>query len=414
MIHHTLKSCAVRFALVTLLGLALPWGAVGQIIIRVNGSAPPGGDGQSWSTAYGGGGNGLSAALDYAAALPLETRDVEIWITGGVYKPVTRSNINDPRTASFVIPSRTRLVGGFVGGEARRVDRPFPRAATVFSGDLAGNDASGANPFQNNEENAINILKLVLDNDPRVSFHSITFERANNNFNGGGVFANDYSEDDLGPYAGLPQLSFWDFTDCTFQFNSSFAGGAIFGAQGSVFERCRFLRNRADRSSGAVEIRRAGTGITTAAAEFKNCEFAHNTAGDYAGVTSAQLNARPHYTNCTFYANSAGGSGGVLTGNDLGPFTNCIFAANTAPDGPITPVTGYFWLVNRSILQVGGTPGAGHANTFVDVIESDIQFADADGADYIPGTPDDNLALAPGSIAIDYGRTEAAAGLLDV
>src|SRR5436190_1403834 len=52
--------------------------SAGQTIIYVNASAPPGGDGTSWATAF----DRLEAAL--AAAPP---GGAEVWVAGGVYRP---------------------------------------------------------------------------------------------------------------------------------------------------------------------------------------------------------------------------------------------------------------------------------------------------------------------------------------
>ncbi len=51
----------------------------------------------------------------------------------------------------------------------------------------------------------------------------------------------------------------------------------------------------------------------------------------------------------------------------------------------------------RSTLVQGGYPGAGN-------LEADPLFVDPDGADNIPGTPDDDLRLQRGSPAIDAGN----------
>lgn len=56
-------------------------------------------------------------------------------------------------------------------------------------------------------------------------------------------------------------------------------------------------------------------------------------------------------------------------------------------------------VVTNSIVQ-GGFPGSGNLN-------ADPLFTDANGADNVVGTPDDDLSLAAGSLAIDSGNGTA-------
>ncbi len=66
--------------------------------------APPGGDGQTWGTAY----NDLQDALAAASS------GSENWVADGLYKPATSIN----RNASFWIPaSDVGIYGGFAGVE---------------------------------------------------------------------------------------------------------------------------------------------------------------------------------------------------------------------------------------------------------------------------------------------------------
>jgi hypothetical protein len=122
--------------------------------------------------------------------------------------------------------------------------------------------------------------------------------------------------------------------------------------------------------------------------------------------------------------------------------TNCTITANTDTGAPLTSVASVYVLgslnLSNSILwnnrdglgsgqsaqirsassgtvqfasniiqgwtgTFGTTPVPPSANVFA----ADPRFVDADGQDNVPGTPDDNLRLAPGSPAIDVGNTSA-------
>jgi len=82
--------------------------------IYVNGSAPAGGDGSSWSAAVNTIEAGLSAAASASAAAPGTV--VDVWIAGGTY-PMTYCNHS--------LPNKVNIYGGFAGTETQASQRGF-------------------------------------------------------------------------------------------------------------------------------------------------------------------------------------------------------------------------------------------------------------------------------------------------
>ncbi|UCF43081.1 MAG: right-handed parallel beta-helix repeat-containing protein, partial [Planctomycetota bacterium] len=194
------------------------------------------------------------------------------------------------------------------------------------------------------------------------------------------------------------------FTNCTFIGNSAngFPSGAKLGYGGGAygggpFTNCTFIGNSAVDLGGG-RYNGGGSRILT------NCTFSGNSADDGGGMYNDS--GSPTLTNCTFSGNSAAAdSGGGMFNNSGGPeLTNCIFWGNEAGG----------WLVEKNQIW-GGTPhiyytcvegwtgafgGAGNHG-------DDPLLVDADGADDIVGTEDDNLRLSAGSACIDAGVNAA-------
>ena len=99
-------------------------------ITYVNANTIAGGDGKSWATAY----NSLQDALANSLAC-----NNEIWVTGGTYKP----HASD-QSVSFLIPSNTKIYGGFNGTETAVEQRDIILNSTILSGDLNNSNSSNA------------------------------------------------------------------------------------------------------------------------------------------------------------------------------------------------------------------------------------------------------------------------------
>ena len=135
----------------------------------------------------------------------------------------------------------------------------------------------------------------------------------------------------------------------------------------------------------------------------------------------------PTLTNVTFSGNSADQGGGMHNSGSSPTLTNATLSGNSATSygGGIYNESGSLTLAN-SILW-GNSAGSGGAQIYepgastVTATHSDIQggwsgtgnidadplFMDADGADNVAGTADDNLRPQPGSLVIDAGMNAA-------
>jgi len=96
----------------------------------VDETVAPGGNGQTWGTAF----KYLQDAL--AVALPCD----EIWVADGMYEPTEGSDPN----FTFQLVNGVGVYGGFEGTEEHRYERNWadPLKETTLSGDIAGDEDS--------------------------------------------------------------------------------------------------------------------------------------------------------------------------------------------------------------------------------------------------------------------------------
>ncbi len=212
------------------------------------------------------------------------------------------------------------------------------------------------------------------------------------------------------------------FSDCTFVGNwAGVQGGGLVAINGGEVDltRCLFKGNTADFGA-AVYANGANVAIT-------NCTLIGNWANFWGGAIyntytdlvlinsrltgnaskrgSGLYNFRcsPIVTNCTFSGNWAyEDGGGIFNHLDANPIlTNCILWGNT-DTGPTDESAQIFhWFKNQSVVNFSCVQGwtgtlGGLGNTGDDPL-----FVDADGADNMVGTEDDDLRLGPGSPGID-------------
>jgi subtilisin-like proprotein convertase family protein len=127
-----------------------------------------------------------------------------------------------------------------------------------------------------------------------------------------------------------------------------------------------------------------------------HCTFSGNSVNREGGGMY-NSGSSPTVTYCTFSGNSAGSGGGGMYNDSGNPtVTNCVVWGNnpnSIQNGSSSPVVTY------SDVQ-GGYAGTGNIN-------SNPLFVDANGADNVVGTPDDDLRLSAGSPCIDAGNNAA-------
>ncbi|MFN0008351.1 MAG: right-handed parallel beta-helix repeat-containing protein [Planctomycetota bacterium] len=361
-------------------------GGGGGRILRVDSSAPAGGDGSAW----------VSAFSDLQTALARARAGDEIWVAGGTYRPGAAGASRD---STFRLRDGVRLFGGFAATEEALEERDPLLNETILSGDLDGDDGPG---FTQASENAFQVVtalhvspSTVLDGftirggyadgpgfgavpqsreqgsglnvyfaSPRIE--DCVFE-GNWSLNHGAL--NDHGDDTLvvgctfrGNHSGLFGAGLYVHhhsrtiaLGCTFEDNEATTeGGGAYSRsmEGAAFVACTFQRNRAS-SGGGIYL---ATGSLT---RLQGCTFEDNVASlGGGGVYSDE--ASPRIEDCTFTANDgaagddsgSGGDGGTggggLWANGGSPIvTDCDFHENLASLG----AGAYFILESAATVQ---------------------------------------------------------------
>ncbi|MCP4249380.1 MAG: hypothetical protein GY778_20240 [bacterium] len=327
-------------------------------------------DGLSWGTAFA----DPQDAMAFAAASGGVVE--EIWLAAGVYTPAAP---NGDRAIGFAAPDGVTIYGGFAGWESSREQRQPAMHLTVLSGDLNGDDQPG---FINNGENSYHVvtatgpgLTAVLDG------LVITDGNANgppSDTHGGAVLV---TEADV------------TITTCRIYANRADDwGGAVYNNGGTVLaESCAFFGNEVGDNGGAVM---SLLGTTT----LVNCLFSGNSAA-YGGAMFGGAGTSV-LTGCTIAGNSAGTGGGFYIAGETPSISGCVLWGNSdgTGNGESAQISGGPPTIDYSCVQgwTGGLGGVGNTG-------ADPMLVDADGADDIAGTLDDDLRLLPGSTAIDAG-----------
>lgn len=402
-----------------LLGLSVP-PLLAQTIRYVKPSAPPGGNGLTWATAY----QTIPPAVAAAAA------GDEIWVAESSY----------PAPAGgYVINKRLGIYGGFKGTENDRAHRLGSYVGTILEGDIgvAGNPldnvphvlsttgvagiGGGAGLLldgfliqngyaQGAGVNGAGILAVQTDLDLANCFlrHNFAPGALTGNANaGGGVYFTSYVGGVAPPLGSQLRIK-----NCEFSDNTGCKGGALYAdlARGVVVNT-EFLGNRAFPYGAGAYVTRNGTGTRL---DFTNCIFWNNScstatglgAGIYVDDNGAGLGGNVQAVNCTLADNSgSAGTDGqaiVVSANSTLDVANSILYFNGSGGGGVpAPI---FGAATASYSDIEGTslyPGTGN-------ILHDPQFANH-------GIGRLTLRLTPPSLcldAADYGRLPA--DVLDV
>jgi hypothetical protein len=252
----------------------------------------------------------------------------------------------------------------------------------------------------------------AMENNANCNITLIDCLLRDNFANGSGGAINNYSND--------PMLN-----NCTFSENSTLgSGGGMYNVKANAtLTDCTFSRNSAENNGGGM------SNGDDSNSTLINCTYSGNKAEkDGGGMYNS--NSNPTLINCAFSGNTAVNlGGGINNSNSIVGITNCTFTENSAEIGHalacdssnqeypsilelinciVWDGDNEIWNNDDSIIFIeysdiqGGWSGEGGDN-----IDADPLFVDADGADNIIGTEDDNLGLLPDSPCIDTGENSA-------
>ncbi|MBX3357728.1 MAG: VCBS repeat-containing protein [Phycisphaeraceae bacterium] len=339
-----------------------------QTVLHVNAAAPPGGDGLSWVTAM----SSLESALEAAALIPELSRDVEVWIAAGTYKPTNELTPGTPQTATFSMLNKVRVYGGFAGNETLLGERLPAVHVVTLSGDLAGDDLPN---FSYGPDNAYHVVTAdgvdatsVLDGVTISGGAAVASPFLNQR--GGGMRVNastcavtgctfrgntsnrssDMSGGAVYIFDGAPV-----FTGCVFDTNrcTNFGFGGAVASEGAatVMNQCAFTANRASVGNGGAIALSGGTlllfecsfdgNLASVAGAVQNfagdmlarrCTFASNVGGESTAGVVTSPGAASDFLGCTFSGHSSPAGPGAVSGGRN--FVNCGFFGNGAVFGP--------------------------------------------------------------------------------
>lgn len=357
----------------------------GSPILYVDADAAPGGDGQSWATAY----DDLQDALAFARSGGLA---LEIWVAEGTYLPGLDAG------SPFELVPNVDLYGGFAGGEASLAERDLDAHPTVLSGDL-DQDGTPAG-------NALHVI-FGADGVRLDGFVVRDGEGSSSSSNGGGLLCigSSFDPDDgmvvsnchftanrVRNDGAAISIKYADLSlvNCVFTGNEALLDQQFLGEGGAVdaynsdllVRNCAFSGNRAEWG-GAIRFAFGHPDVGPRLVSIVNSSFSQNRSAERgAGIcfTSPWGGSELVVANSVFWGNFYTESGGTIEEAQ-------VYAA-----GSVVPE------VRFSDLE-GLDLHAGHGN-----IGLDPQFVDPNGPDGLRGTPDDDLRLADGSPCVDAGR----------
>ncbi len=308
-------------------------------ILFVNELAVGANNGSTWGNAF----TDLQDALALVAGGTCNSPAItEVWVAQGSYVP----SVPASRLATFDLPN-VAVYGGFIGSETERSQRDWSQNTTILSGDLG--------TLLDSSDNAYHVVSVNSGSTGILDGFTIADGFANGTMPeniGAGIFVND----------GAPILQ-----NLIVRANQSADGGAGLAV---------------GLSSAPMVV---------------NAQFNGNIAGSDGGAILATNTSSSMLINLTITGNDSSGSGGGLAVDATATvdMASSIIWGNTATGAVAILDTGMV-LADYSLVEGGFAAGT-------NILNVDPAFIDADGADDLFGTADDNPRLQISSPAIDAG-----------
>jgi hypothetical protein len=341
--------------------------ANGQAAVRyVRGTAPAGGDGMTWATAY----------SQVSAALPTVVAGDEIWVTAGNYGPI-------------VLVNGVSIYGGFLGNETQRTQRNSSVNLTILDG---GGTAEHV------------VLATNMNSGTLLDGFTVQNGRSRGGNPGGvdGLGGQGTGGGGIAVVGGAPK-----FKHCIVRNNvagalvisspaqnyEGFGGGVyIDGGAQPVFDSCAITGNRGEigmASFGPLNYGGAlGGGVASlySSPTFVNCTISGNTAGQ----------GSRYYDIPTVSSDGPGGPGAngggafLLGGSPV--FEGCTFSSNASG----LPGVGYGFGMIIASPGPAGHGGAIYASSSSFILKR-CTFVQNSTPSGLNGTWNHNYALTPGT-----------------
>ncbi|RCK72025.1 MAG: Fibronectin type III domain protein [Anaerolineae bacterium] len=294
---------------------------------------------------------------------------------GGMY------NKSGSPTLTNVIFSGNRVNGGSnYGGGMYNYSSSPTLTNVIFSGNMGNGDYSYGGGMYNANYSSPKLTNVI--------FAGNKVDGTYNSY-GGGMYNVGFSSPILTNVTFFGNRTLWKGG------SGGYGGGmSNINTSNPNLNNVTFYGNSASYGGGMYNNERSNPTLT-------NVTFSGNSASNYGGGMANIYYSSPTLTNVTFSGNSASNfGGGMYNNNNSSPtLTNIILWGNTATNGAGIYNNNSTPTISYSDIQ-GGYTGTGNIN-------ADPRFVDADGADNIAGTPDDNLRLQRSSPAIDAGKNAA-------
>ena len=333
-------------------------------VIYVDDSAPAGGDGASWNTAF----------RHLQDALAVASEGDEIRVGQGTYRPDESeygNAIYADRTSTFQLFEGIVVRGGFAGhGDPNPDARDVARYRSTLSADVLEDDGPDFQYWQDN----IYLLVEVLDAFAAPTLDGFLLTGSRNDIN-----------DDVGGGLAI-RASDAVVMNCTFDRNYALTGGAIYCTQSNVLlDNCVFTRNRASWGGSAI------SSIDSYSLEMSNCLTREN-GWDVSHVQGGGLEAKYtnfiHIRDSAFENNTASFGGGatmlygveaIVSGCEFNDNIGAVGVGGLAISATTCVVTSCYFRNNDGGSTGGGLSGGGGYNNPRSIISNCVFIENSAG-----------------------------------